>query len=235
MTPRTLVKTALEPVRGAARKLLYSQLIERIRTKGPIADSGAIFNYAARGNFGLISPIQSRTELVPVLDIIRKAQPRVTMELGTCNGGTLFMLTRVSAPDAFILSLDLPDGLWGGGYDDKRIPLYEAFALPTQSIKLLRADSHLASSLDAVRDALNGRTIDMLFIDGDHSYEGVKMDYEMYSPLVTPGGLIGFHDIAYPCGVTQFWQELKPKYEETYEFIAPSKPIFGIALARTPK
>jgi hypothetical protein len=36
-----------------------------------------------------------------------------------------------------------------------------------------------------------------LFIDGDHTYEGVRRDFEMYSPLVRKGGIIAFHDI-YP-------------------------------------
>jgi hypothetical protein len=34
----------------------------------------------------------------------------------------------------------------------------------------------------------------LLFIDGDHRYEGVRRDFEMYSPLVGAGGLIAFHD-----------------------------------------
>jgi len=42
---------------------------------------------------------------------------------------------------------------------------------------------------------LNGEPLDFLFIDGDHTYEGVKRDFEMYSPLVRNGGIIAFHDI----------------------------------------
>lgn len=37
--------------------------------------------------------------------------------------------------------------------------------------------------------------MDFLFIDGDHAYEGVKADFEMYSPLVRKGGLVALHDI----------------------------------------
>ena len=40
-----------------------------------------------------------------------------------------------------------------------------------------------------------GEKLDFLFIDGDHSYDGVKADFEMYAPMVRPGGLIAFHDI----------------------------------------
>ncbi|MEO0196406.1 MAG: class I SAM-dependent methyltransferase [candidate division WOR-3 bacterium] len=42
---------------------------------------------------------------------------------------------------------------------------------------------------------LGNSKLDFLFIEGNHSYEGVKMDFEMYFPLVRKGGIIAFHDI----------------------------------------
>jgi len=36
--------------------------------------------------------------------------------------------------------------------------------------------------------------IDLLFIDGDHSYEGVKLDFELYSRIMSPNGIIILHD-----------------------------------------
>lgn len=35
---------------------------------------------------------------------------------------------------------------------------------------------------------------DLLFVDADHSFDGVKLDHETYGPLVRPGGVIAFHD-----------------------------------------
>ncbi|MCS7366302.1 MAG: class I SAM-dependent methyltransferase [archaeon YNP-WB-062] len=60
--------------------------------------------------------------------------------------------------------------------------------------------------------------MDFLFIDGDHTYEGVKKDFEMYSPLVRGGGIIAFHDIVqHPpetgCEVSGFWNEIKLRYK----------------------
>lgn len=37
--------------------------------------------------------------------------------------------------------------------------------------------------------------INLLFIDGNHDYEAVLQDYEQWSPLVKPGGMIAFHDV----------------------------------------
>ena len=65
--------------------------------------------------------------------------------------------------------------------------------------------------------------MDFLFIDGDHTYEGVKADFNMYSELVRPGGLIVFHDICrhaagMNCEVDRFWQEVKNE-RRTREFV----------------
>jgi predicted O-methyltransferase YrrM len=59
--------------------------------------------------------------------------------------------------------------------------------------------------------------VDFLFIDGDHTYEGVRRDFEMYSPLVREGGIIAFHDIVpgppeNVGGVPEFWNKIKTRY-----------------------
>jgi hypothetical protein len=43
---------------------------------------------------------------------------------------------------------------------------------------------------------LRGRPIDLLFIDGDHTYRAVKADYEIYSPLTRH--IVALHDISHP-------------------------------------
>jgi hypothetical protein len=50
---------------------------------------------------------------------------------------------------------------------------------------------------------------DILFIDGDHSYSGVKTDYEMYKDVVKPGGIIVFHDSVGLPSVKRFTDELE--------------------------
>ena len=59
--------------------------------------------------------------------------------------------------------------------------------------------------------------IDVAFIDGDHTYSGVKKDYDIYKKFVKPGGFMVFHDIVphgnKRVGVPQFWKEIREKYE----------------------
>ncbi len=77
------------------------------------------------------------------------------------------------------------------------------------------SDSHADTTWRRVAELLDGRAIDFLFIDGDHSCDGVWQDFKMYSSLVAPGGLIAFHDICqspaeWTKGVAQFlsWQDI---------------------------
>ena len=125
------------------------------------------------------------------------------------------MFTQIARSDAEVISIDLPGGPFGGGYPEWRIPLYKSFArYSTQKIYLLRADSHDPSTLKKVKEILKSKPLDFLFIDADHTYEGVRKDFEMYSKLVRKGGIIAFHDIVPgPSkdvgGVPKLWGEIK--------------------------
>lgn len=53
------------------------------------------------------------------------------------------------------------------------------------------------------------REIDVLFIDGDHSYEGVKADFDKWSPFVKSGGTVFFHDCDNTSpGVVELFKEI---------------------------
>ena len=54
------------------------------------------------------------------------------------------------------------------------------------------------------------KEIDILFIDGNHTYEYCKADYEKYEPFVKEGGFIFLHDVLFPrYGVKDYWKEIK--------------------------
>lgn len=167
---------------------------------------------------GLIKPFQVWEEILKLLIIINRIKPKVILEIGTATGGTLFLLSRITSEDGSIISIDLPSGQFGGGYPIWKILLYKSFSLPKQQIHLIRANSHKRETLDKVKAILNGKEIDFLFIDGDHTYQGVKKDFEMYNSLVKKNGIIAFHDIAVQstetdCQVSKFWNEIKTRYK----------------------
>ena len=187
-------------------------------------DSEEIFNFISNKFIKAFKPMQIKEEFVALLDILKEINPQVIMEIGTANGGTLFSFCKLAQGDATIISIDLPKGSFGGGYPDWKIPFYKAFAKREQKLYLLRKDSHKQDTLEEIKKILNGNQLDFLFIDGDHSYEGVKKDFEMYSSFVKKGAIVAFHDIApnglpeLTGGVPKFWKEIKNKYN-FYEYV----------------
>lgn len=199
------------------------------------------FEFRGRGFFKRIRPMQSEAEIQGLYERVLRQRPKVVMEIGTCHGGTLYMWCQAADPKATLISLDLPSGEFGGGYRDCRGKLYEQFRQPSQTLHLVRANSHDAATTQRIESLLGGKKIDFLFIDGDHTYEGVKRDFQLYSPLVAPGGLVGLHDIvrrpAQPrIEVWQFWDELKASAFEPCEWIEtqPGQRSIGIGVVRMP-
>ncbi len=93
------------------------------------------------------------------------------------------------------------------------MPLYRRFAKGRQDLRLIRGDSHAPETLQKVKAALGEGQLDLLFIDGDHSYAGVSQDFFDYSPLVRGGGIIALHDVVpgpeeNVGGSPDFWSEI---------------------------
>ena len=179
--------------------------------------------------------VQRTSELMSLLGMLRAFRPGLIMEIGTHKGGTLYCWPYVATEDATIISLDLPNGPFGGGYAEQDAAKFQTFLKDKQSLICLRKDSHLRETFDTVVRVLGGKKIDFLFIDGDHTYDGVKADFEDYSPLVRQGGLIAFHDIKPnpnmpECQVHVFWQEIKQAFKH-YEFIDQSRTVqYGMGI-----
>jgi predicted O-methyltransferase YrrM len=174
-------------------------------------------------------------ELAALGEILAPRRLERAMEIGTARGGTLLFLCGLASPRATIISVDLPGGKFGGGYSRTQGWLYRLFARRRQRLQLLQGDSHTRDMLDKVKMGLSGLELDYLFIDGDHSYPGVKCDFEMYGPMVRKGGLIAFHDIVEgPAesigGAPQFWREVKSKYRHIEIIKAPHLGGYGIGV-----
>jgi predicted O-methyltransferase YrrM len=103
--------------------------------------------------------------------------------------------------------------------------LVKSFAGPRQTAVAIKGDSHQEETVNLVKGLIQ-HGLDLLFIDGDHSYKGVKEDFSRYSLLVKKGGWIAFHDIipdyqirygihlgGWTGGVPKFWNEVKRRYK----------------------
>ncbi len=185
------------------------------RKYGTDCETGRLMDFIFSSYQGLVRPMQVRSEIEILFQMLKVRKPRYILEIGTAfTGGTLFLLSRAASRDATIISCDLPFGEFGGGYPVWKIPFFKSFAMEKQKIILVRADSHAAGTFMRIKSILKNNELDVLFIDGDHTYDGVKKDFTMYGPLVKKTGLIVFHDIVPNtsdprCEVSRFWQEVK--------------------------
>ena len=99
-------------------------------------------------------------------------------------------------------------------YEDKGRTVWSHYMMYGEDFKLFIADSQILETRDKVKEFCP--EYDLIFIDGDHSYEGVRRDFELYQELLSPRGYIVFHDIdpdhTFRDGaggqVYKFWQDI---------------------------
>jgi hypothetical protein len=161
------------------------------------------------------------------------------IEIGSLYGWTLQHFIHYANEGSTAISIDLPVRKFVGPGDwrvqkqeDNYKNVWPVWAKQKKcKLYLIPDESQKAETQETVNDILKGRNIDFLFIDGNHTYSGVKMDFEIYSKLVRPGGIIAFHDIGEneEGGVYNLWQELKGKYKHK-EFLLEKNKEKGIGV-----
>jgi len=166
-------------------------------------------------------------EIAPFADFIRRRKTKHVLEIGTLHGGTTAMWG--DAASGKLISVDLPGGEFGGAAHQ----LFHANMLE-RNYKLCKqypgrffgvlGDSTDPVVIEEALSYLDGESLDLLFIDGNHTYEGVKADFTNYSSRVAAGGVVAFHDILDTkvhreagCRVDLFWKELTGRFR-TVEF-----------------
>lgn len=116
------------------------------------------------------------------------------LEVGSLFGGTLWYWSHLPKIE-LLVAVDLPSD-WDQVRDGVREARaqWPAWLTPRVWFHDHEADSHAEATVAAVRGDLDGALFDFAFIDGDHTYEGVRTDWLLWSPLVRPGGIVAFHD-----------------------------------------
>ena len=229
----------LEPASAETRKNLALVTAHR-KWNAPRADGNpteepeALESWLAQA--GDIGMLQVPQEIRAFTAFLRTQNLRHVMEIGSHKGGTFFLLCHLARGKK--ISVDLPGGAFGG-LDRADLELRNrAMQTWAPHIHTLLGDSLAPQTHAQVASILGTEPLDLLFIDGNHTYEGVKADFERYRNFVRPGGWIAFHDIvdsahhrSLGCFVAQLWNELPG---EKIEFNA-NQGWAGIGVLRTPR
>ncbi len=155
---------------------------------------------------------QVQSEILGLLERMHAVRPRRVLEIGTARGVTTYLLSHFAAADGHVVTCDLTQrGSVALRRGNRR----------RQSIEALELDSHSAEGRRRLHECFPDG-VDMLFIDGDHTYEGVRQDFLDYADLLRPRSLLVFHDIvedfrtrygivtwSWVGGVPRFWRDLK--------------------------
>jgi len=154
-------------------------------------------------------------------DFIRNIKPQIIVELGTHKGTSFYSFCQAVKDahyDASLYAIDTWQGdEHAGFYGDnvlKEVKEIQEKYYGSLKIKLLQ------KRFDEAVDEFEDHSIDLLHIDGLHTYPAVKHDFETWFPKVKKEGIILLHDIFISrddFGVYKFWKELKNAYK-TIEF-----------------
>lgn len=185
-----------------------------------------------------VQPDQFADEFTELLNTYRALAPMTVLEIGSREGGTLYQWIANAPEGAHVISLDWPGKRWGttAGVDhDDWHQWAEAHGV---RLTIILGDSHEPETLERVKAAADG--IEFLFIDGDHTEQGVLRDLMDYTPLVADGGAIALHDILPDDSdegieVYRVWRRIKA--ENAYrEFIShPQQASRGIGVIYQPE
>jgi len=165
--------------------------------------------------------------------LMAECQPRIFVELGTHTGNSYFSFcqavrekglnTRCYAVDTW--QGDEQAGFYGGDVFERVNQHNESQYKSFSTLYRMTFDEAVVRFQD--------RSVDLLHIDGLHTYEAVRHDFETWFPKLAPGALVLFHDIKVThgeFGVWKFWHELREKYPKNMEF----RHSHGLGVIRVP-
>jgi glycosyltransferase involved in cell wall biosynthesis len=152
--------------------------------------------------------------------LIESKKPHILVELGTHGGSSYFSFCQAIAENGLAARCFAVD-TWGGddhaGHYEKSI--FEKVRLHNEK-NYASFSTLLKKTFDEALLDIKDQSVDLLHIDGLHTYEAVKHDFETWLPKLAPGAVVLFHDTMVKegdFGVWRFWAEIKSRYPLHFE------------------
>jgi hypothetical protein len=177
---------------------------------------------------------QVRSEFRSFLQLLTTLNVRSYLEVGAYRGGTFYRVMRALPAGALGVTVDNGRRSASRGRPSPLAEVGARLARQGYAIETIFGDSRDGATIEAARRL---GPYDAILIDGDHSYDGVKHDWEAYGPMARR--LVAFHDVAeehvtrsgFRVEVPRLWREIKAAGANTREFVAPgSKMGIGVVV-----
>ena len=154
--------------------------------------------------------------------VIREVKPKIFVELGTHSGNSYFSFCQSVAEAGLSTGCYAVDTWQGdehaGQYDEEIFAKVNVHNLEHYAgfSRLLRM------TFDDAVTYFADESIDLLHVDGMHTYEAVSHDFETWLPKLALGAVVMFHDTNVrerDFGVWKLWKELQARYSYNLEFV----------------
>lgn len=139
----------------------------------------------------------TRDELAIIASVAKYLNPKRIFEFGTFDGLTTLNLAMNVQPETEIITIDLPEGdtktLYPlDGFNQKYLPNKRKLKFEgtpySKQIRQIKGDSAFLNTDEFTN------SVDMIFVDGAHSYEYCKNDTEKAMKMLSENGVIVWHD-----------------------------------------
>jgi predicted O-methyltransferase YrrM len=143
------------------------------------------------------------TTLYKIASNIKKEHP-VICEIGVWKGKSSYVLANaIKDKNGILYSIDPFNGQGDDAstdtYNDEMSKLsstlFNNFKETMEKYELLDYITIYPTTSEEANKHFPEKSIDFLFIDGNHDYDAVKKDYNLWSPLIAKGGIIVLHDV----------------------------------------
>jgi predicted O-methyltransferase YrrM len=175
--------------------------------------------------------LQNVDELYRFWRIIAKVGAKTYLEIGCRRGASAYVLSSALPDRGVVYLIDQPGGAWGERRSE--VDLYRTasdMAAWGMEVHVLLANSHAYETKQRYEGVKQQRRTNVVFIDGDHTYDGVWNDWRMYCQ---DADVVGFHDICNDgddYGVQQAFEEIAAQNPRNRKVIIDDGVGLGIGV-----